>query len=142
MKHKTITLPQLGALHALFKKRGFSDEDRHDFIREYTNDRTESSKELTFDEASTLIQRLSGTEAKQNDEARLTVGNIYKLSLHISCLNKGFESDNPDEKRMNYAKINRFCKERTKFRKLLTRMSLTELKEVKKQFEAMIAKEK
>ena len=42
---------------------------------------------------------------------------------------------------MNKAKINQFCRTRSKFRKNLTEMSMEELKEVKRQFEAMARKE-
>ena len=42
---------------------------------------------------------------------------------------------------MNKAKINIFCRQRTKFRKNLTAMTLPELKAVKKQLEAIARKE-
>jgi len=42
---------------------------------------------------------------------------------------------------MNFAKINIFCRQRTKFRKNLTVMTMEELKEVKKQMEAIARKE-
>ncbi len=43
---------------------------------------------------------------------------------------------------MNNAKINQYCRENSKFRKPLTERTLIELKEVKRQFEAMARKEK
>ena len=42
---------------------------------------------------------------------------------------------------MNKAKINQFCRNRSKFRKPITEMTLEELKEVKRQFEALARKE-
>ncbi|KAA6339747.1 hypothetical protein EZS27_012345 [termite gut metagenome] len=143
MKQLPITSQQLRALHVVFTQKGFSKEDRCDFIQNYTEGRTESSKELTLEEARNILAYFMDDKKGDNQEqARGIVGSIYKLSLQISCLNKGYGSEREEERRMNYAKINHFCKERTEFRKPLTGMSLEELKKVKKQFEALKGKER
>ena len=59
----------------------------------------------------------------------------------ISFLNKDFPNDTPEDFEMNKAKINVFCRTRSKFRKPITEMTLEELKEVKRQFEALARKE-
>ena len=74
-------------------------------------------------------------------EARKVVKQIFSLSFHISCLNKNYTNETEADFEMNKAKINQFCRTRSKFRKPLTEMSLEELKEVKRQFEAMARKE-
>jgi hypothetical protein len=138
-----ITPQQLRALHAVFTKKGFPEEDRREFIKNYTAGQAESCKELTLEAARDILARLmEDKKESEQRQARRIVGSIYKLSLQISCLNKGYGSGTEEERRMNYAKINHFCKERTEFRKALTVMNPEELKKVKKQFEALFDKER
>ena len=46
--------------------------------------------------------------------------------------------DTWEDKMMNIAKINRFCRERGTVKKNITEMTLPELKKTRKQFEAML----
>ena len=48
--------------------------------------------------------------------------------------------DSPEDKAMNYAVINKFCRERGTVKKDITLMNLQELNRTKKQFEAMLSK--
>lgn len=143
MKERPITPQQIKALHAQFRQMGFSDEDRHGFISNFTSGRTESTGGLTKDEAGLLLTRFNREKTDRiRQEARKIVKSIFSLSFRIGCLNRGFTNDTPEDYEMNKAKINQFCREHSKFRKPLTEMTLTELKEVKRQFEAMARKEK
>lgn len=143
MKANPVTPQQLKALHATFHTMGYDDEDRHDFISQFTNGRTSSTKELTADEACHLLEKLNGDKRQRaQKESKAVLRSIYSLSMQISFLNKDYTSDTEEERQMNFAKINRFCLDRTKFRKAVTRMmTLPELKEVKKQLEAIARKE-
>lgn len=145
MKEQLITSAQLKAMQTIFSRNGWNSEERHEFIENYTDGRTSSTKELTFSEVKALLRSFNGNEATeqrhQQKEAKELVAAINKLSYGISFLNKGFSSDNIDDRKMNYAKINLFCRNRTVFRKDLTKMSVEELKEVHKQFEALHHKE-
>lgn len=141
-KDKPISPQQLKALQACFGKMGMDADERHGFIHQFTDGRVSSTKELTFDEARLMLSRLNENRDKQNPEEILKlVKAIYHLSMRISFLNRDFPSDNVADFKMNKAKINIFCRNRTKYRKNLTRMSITELKEVKKQLEAIAYKE-
>ena len=141
-KDKPISPQQLKALHATFHIKGFDDDDRHDFIAHYTDSRVSSTKELTFDEARRMLSSLNGDRIKQNrEEARAVCRSIYSLSMKVSFLNKDYPAETEEDRRMNFAKINVFCRQRTKFRKNLTVMTLDELKDVKKQLEAIARKE-
>ena len=142
MKDKRITPQQIKALHVQFRRMGFDDEDRHRFISDYTGGRTDSTAALTMNEARTLLNRILKDESERlKRAARTTVRQIFALSFRISFLNKGYGNDTPEDYEMNKAKINKFCKTRTKFRKPLTEMTLEELKDVKRQFEALARKE-
>lgn len=142
MKERLITPQQIKALQAQFHKMGFTDEDRHGFISQFTAGRTDSTAGLTKEEAGLLLTRFNRESADRiRREARAVVKQIFSLSFRISCLNRNYTNDTPEDFEMNKAKINQFCRTRSKFRKNLTEMSLAELKEVKCQFEAMARKE-
>ena len=142
MKIRKITPQQIKALHAQFRRMGFNDEDRHGFISQFTEGRTDSTAGLTKEEAGLLLTRLNREETDRlRKEARSLVKQIFSLSFPISFLNKDFPNDTPEDFEMNKAKINQFCRTRSKFRKPITEMTLEELKEVKRQFEALARKE-
>lgn len=143
MKERPVTPQQIKALQAQFYKMGFSEEDRHGFISQFTSGRTNSTAGLTKEEAALLLSRFNKESADRvRKEARALVKQIFSLSFRISCLNRNYTNETPEDFEMNKAKINQFCRTRSKFRKNLTEMSLKELKEVKRQFEAMARKEK
>lgn len=142
MKIRKITPQQIKALHAQFRRMGFNDEDRHGFISQFTEGRTDSTAGLTKEEAGLLLTRLNREETDRlRKEARSLVKQIFSLSFRISFLNKDFPNDTPEDFEMNKAKINVFCRTRSKFRKPITEITLEELKEVKRQFEALARKE-
>lgn len=142
-KGKTITPQQLRALQACFSKLGFDEEERHGFIAQFTNERVQSTKELTFDEALHMLSALNeDKEKKIKAAAKKVVGEIYGLSLKISFLNKDFNIDTPEDFEMNKAKINVFSRQRSACHKNTTEMSLEELKAFKNQLEAILHKEK
>lgn len=141
-KDKPVSPQQLKALHATFHALGMDDENRHNHIAHFTAGRTASTRELTFDEARRLLEQLNGDRSrKRQEEAKVLCRSIYALSLRIPFLNKDYATDNEADFEMNKAKINQFCRQRTKFRKNLTLMTLEELKDVKKQLEAIARKE-
>lgn len=140
---KPVTAQQIKALHATFRGLGMDEENRHNFIAHYTDGRTSSTKELTMEEARRLLENLERSRREAyRMEAQHVCKQIYALSFQISFLNKGYSSESVEEFEMNKAKINVFCRQRTKSRKNLTEMTLSELKEVKKQMEAIARKEK
>lgn len=145
IKDKLITPGQMKALHATFRRIGMDDEARHGCIHEFTSGRTQSSKDLTMREARQLLDRLNPMDDKakalQQTEARNTFRDIYRLSFLIPQLNQGFTSDSEEEYQMNVAKLNLWARKYTKARKDVTRMTLWELQETKKQLEAFMRRE-
>lgn len=144
-KDQPITSAQIKALQVVFSRKGFTSDDRHDFISGYTGGRTSSTRELTMTEAAQLFRSLGGMSNQEKQErqekARKLVGSIYKLSLQINFLNKGYDNRNPDDFEMNKAKLNKFCRERTAAHKNLTGMTLEELTATKKQLESILRKQ-
>lgn len=144
-REKNITAAQLKALHTWFSRQGWDADRRHDFISTYTDGRTCSTRELTLREAADLLTRLG---REQNEltrnmlrcEARALLRSIYYLSLRIPFLNQGFDSGSKDDFEMNKAKLNLWARRYTKCRKDVTRMDLDELRETKRQLEAIVRK--
>lgn len=142
---RMITPMQLKALHTAFTRAGWDDEQRHEFIHQYTDGRTDSTKELTLEEAKGILDKFNKDAEKirqiKQQEAKNILRCIYHLSMQISFLNKGFTSDTAEDREMNKAKINIWARKHTKFRKNITLMTVEELADVKKQLEAIARKE-
>lgn len=142
IKDKTISPQQLKALHAAFRRIGMDDDARHDCISSFTEGRTQSSKDLSFDEARRLIASLNEDQAeKAREEAKKLVKAIFGLSFQISFLNKGFTNDTEEEFNMNKAKLNMFARSKSASHKNVSEMYLSELKAFKKQLEAIAHRE-
>lgn len=143
--NKSITAQQLKALHATFRTLRMDADARHGCIYSFTSGRTQSSKELTMEEARQLLEKLNPMDDKsrqlQHREAQMLFRDIYRLSFLIPQLNQGFTSDSEEEYRMNVAKLNVWARKYTKARKDVTRMALWELQETKKQLEAFMRRE-
>lgn len=140
--NKPITAQQLKALHAAFRRIGMDDDARHDCISAFTEGRTQSSKDLSFDEARRLITLLNVDQAeKAREEAKKLVKAIFGLSFQISFLNKGFNNDTEVELKMNIAKLNVFARTKSASHKNVSEMYLSELKAFKKQLEAIAHRE-
>lgn len=144
-REKPITAAQLKALHTWFSRQGWDADRRHDFIDTYTGGRTRSTRELTLREAADLLTRL-GREQDEHlrlmvrREVRTLLRSIYYLSLRIPFLNQGFDSGSKDDFEMNKAKLNLWARRYTKCRKDITRMNLEELRDAKRQLEAIVRK--
>lgn len=142
-KDKTISPGQLKALHATFHRIGMDADARHDCISAFTDGRTQSSRELSFDEARRLLESLNEDQVeKARQEAKSLVKAIFCLSFQISFLNKGYANDTQEEFQMNIAKLNVFARNKSASRKNVSEMYLSELKAFKKQLEAVAHKEK
>lgn len=146
IKDKPITPPQLKALHAAFNAHGMDDDAKHDCIGDFTSGRTISSKELTMNEARLLISRLNQEDEQvrkmMQEEARTLCRSINFLASQISFLNKDYPADTEEDREMNKAKLNVWARKYSKFRKNIQQLNVAELKEVKKQLEAIARKEK
>lgn len=141
-KEKPVSPQQLKALHACFRKAGMDEENRHNYIHHFTSGRTDSTKELTFDEARRILTAFnSDRERMLQKEAAALLRAIYFLSTRISFLNKDYPAETEADYEMNKAKIDVFCRQRSKCRKNIRQMNVEELREVKKQLEAIARKE-
>lgn len=81
-KDKPISPQQMKALHATFHRIGLDADARHECISAFTDGRTQSSKELYFDEARRLLALLNEDQVeKAREEAKKLVKAIFCLSF-------------------------------------------------------------
>lgn len=123
-----INSGQLSKLHVLLHRLGWMD-DKKTIISQITNGRTESSRELTFEEGRDLLRQLS-----EYDPAERMKSLIFSLAYRANII---YGSSGIDKK-INAAKLNLFLKERGSVKKELNAMSYPELIKTHKQFEAIV----
>ncbi len=109
-------------LMTLFSKLGYSDEDRHDLIWEYTRGRTESSKELTSVEVDELCIAFS----REDDEKELK---RRKRSIILRIAQK-VGIHNPQD----WQRFNHFMNTKSIYMKPLCEYNLEELDRLIRQF--------
>lgn len=142
MREKMISKAQITKIQTMLSRLGFSAEDRHELISTLTHNRASSTKDLTSKEAIYLINYLEGKispksvqeQQEYQEQCKNEVAAIYRLSYMVGMS----YGDTWEDKMMNIAKINRFCRERGTVKKNITEMTLPELQKTRKQFEAML----
>lgn len=132
-----VTTAQIKKIHVLLRQKGLMDE-KATMASSISDGRTQSTKELSRDEAKRLITFLMD----ENAEIRLKTKNIY-LAIWGLAWNMGIIYGETDEDhQMNKAKLNLSCRVRGSVKKNLTEMNLPELQKTHRQFEAMYSKYK
>lgn len=134
---KLISKAQIIAVHAILNKYGLL-EYKHDYIKELTGGRTESAKELTYDEAAqffTMFNSHSDTTLEY-ERSKMALKAIWKIAWQMGII----YGQSPEDHEMNKAKLNQFCRERGTVKKNLTAMNSFELHKTHRQFEAMLHK--
>ena len=109
--------PQIGKLHVLLNKLGLIEEKKA-IIDSASNGRTESSKELSFEEAKSLIRLLV-----EYDPSERLKSLIFSLAYQAGVIYGSTDTD----KKINTAKLNLFIKERGAIKKELNSMDYKEL---------------
>lgn len=127
---KLITKPQLQKLHILLRSLGWL-EDKKGIIMYITHNRTDSSRELTYEEAKDLIKQLA-----DKDPVEVLRDAIFKTAYSCGIT----YGDTREDHKMNLAKINMFCRERGTVKKDLYKQTYEELAKTLKQFKAIYSK--
>ncbi|WP_370860938.1 hypothetical protein [Parabacteroides faecis] len=129
---RQVTTPQLKKIHTLLGQLGLMDS-KPEIVNSFTDGRTESSREMMLSEAKALIEWLMGTQERTS-----IIRRIWHLAYEMEIIIPGDQN----EKAMNVAKLDTFCKERGTVKKAISAQSLKEIKRTAKQFEAMYNKHK
>lgn len=125
---KYASKPQIAKIHVLFGQLGLM-ESKKEIVSDFSNGRTESSKELSFDEAKLLIIRLA-----EHSPAERMKSLIFSLAYQSDII----YGNTGEDKKINAAKLNLFLKERGAVKKELNAMSYPELVKTHRQFEAIV----
>ena len=125
---KPASKPQLSKIHVLLNKLGLTDQ-KAEIMYNFSNGRTQSSKELTADEARRLISSLCEYDPQERLKSL-----IFSLGYQSGILYGSTSTD----KKINVAKLNLFLKERGAVKKELNAMNYTELIRTHRQFEAIV----
>ena len=121
------TQPQIAKLHVLLNNLGLKDQ-KAEIVYNLTDGRTQSSKELTIEEARRLIINLA-----EYDPGERLKSLIFSLAYQAGII----YGSSKDDKKMNAAKLNMFLRERGAVKKDLSVMVYKELISVHRQFEAI-----
>ena len=127
-----ITKHQIKMIHTLLNNHRLMKYKR-EIIASYTDGRTESSREMTREEAQYMINRLAANDPLQRMRRK-----VFSLAREMGMIWGETKEDN----RMNAAKINRFLKSRGAVKKPLNKLKYEELQQVVSQFRAMADKAK
>ncbi|MGV3588116.1 MAG: phage protein GemA/Gp16 family protein [Adhaeribacter sp.] len=125
-------------LHLLLGKAGLMDE-KPELVSFYTNGRTTSSRELTYQEADKLIKYLESiTQSKQ--KATAESADKMRKNIIAICYELGWiePSDNPEERKINMAAIDSFIKQRGYLKKPLNDFTPKELPKLVSQFKQIL----
>lgn len=124
---KRITAAQLRMLHVQLRNSGIISEKK-EIISEYTNGRTDSSRELTINEANDLLRALCRNDSRQNE-----IKAIWHLAYEMGFI----YGSSRDDRKMNSAKLDSFCLSRGTVKKPINKQSLIEVRRTHRQFERM-----
>ncbi len=128
MQQTNITKEQLKKIHVLLSQLHLMDEKK-DIIKAITGNRTESSRELTYNEAKVLLGRLSVYDSNNRMRRK-----VFALAYEAGII----WGDTPEDKRMNAAKLNTFLKARGTVKKELNALTANDLVKTISQFQQIV----
>lgn len=120
--------PQIAKIHVLLTQLNLMDSKKQ-IVSEFSNGRTSSSKELSFQEAKQLISRLAEHSPTERMKSL-----VFSLAYQAGII----YGSSGEDKKINAAKLNLFLKERGAVKKELNAMTYPELIRVHRQFEAIV----
>jgi hypothetical protein len=125
---KPITPAQLKKIHVLLNQMGRM-EYKSDMVHSLTDGRATSTKDLTMNEAKAFIEYLAQFDG--NDRMR-------KKVIALAYETEIIYGNSPEDKLMNYAKLDQFLIKRGAVKKKLNLLTRDELLKVCSQMEAML----
>jgi hypothetical protein len=125
---QTATTPQITKIHVLLSSLGIT-EQKAEIVYNLSNGRTESTKQLTVDEARRLISSLSEYDPKERIKSV-----IFSLAYKCGII----YGSTADDKKNECCKTEYVFKRSGSGKKLLNDMTYIELVKTHRQFEAML----
>lgn len=122
-----VTKPQIQKIHMMFKSLGIM-KVKETIVLNFTEQRTSSTKQLTFNEAKALLTFLCDFDPKEKQ-----IKAIRLLAYRCGII----YGDTPEDIKINNAKLNLFLKSNGTVKKDLYQQSLEELINTHKQLSAI-----
>ena len=123
-----ITKAQITKIHVLFSQMNLL-EDKKEFVKQFSNGRVTSTKDMEINEARGLLKYLSDYDPLEAMRRR-----VFHLAYDAGII----YGATPEDKRMNSAKLSKFLKERGAVKKELNKMDKAELQKTVGQFQQII----
>ncbi len=138
---QTISPPQNRRLHQLLPQAGIDAIDKKALVKEFSNGRTESSRELLMNEAQLLIRHLEASlgliatapTAEQDEASDLMRRKILSLAHEMRW-------EIPATGKVDMGRVNGWCQARGFGKKVLNDYSHAELTKLLSQFKIMYSK--
>lgn len=142
--YKPVTTAQIKKIYTLMTQQGIKENEKETIVMSLTDWRTQSVKNMTCREASTLIAFLLGkfkpgasvNTGAYEEKRRAAFKGIYALAWKMDII----YGDSDEDYQMNIAKLNMFCRSRGTVKKNLTEQTHDEMRRTHRQFEAIYRK--
>jgi len=132
---KSVTAAQIKKIHILLRERNLMDK-KEKLLLEFSDEWAVSTKDLTRVEAKRLITFLTKELDEIEGKMKGLANSIWKIAWDMGIIYGNTE----DDRKMNIAKLNMFCRQRGTVKRNLTEQSFGELKKTHRQFKAMYNK--
>lgn len=130
----SVTKKQIRAIHATIKAKGLQDQKK-DIILNASEGRTESSSDLTYEEAHTLLKFLN-TENKNNQSTDRMIRKLMAMAYDLRWIESfTFVRDHKTFKRNDFSKVYEWVRKYGYLGKELKEYSYQELPKLLSQFE-------
>jgi hypothetical protein len=123
-----ISAAQIQKIHAQLNTLGLMD-DKKLYVGQYTSGRTYSTRDMSMDEATDLIQHFAAIDPRESH---------IKAVKRLAYSAKIIFGDSYEDHKMNDAKLDKFLTEKGTVKKQLKSQTLEELKKTHRQFEAIV----
>lgn len=125
---KPISKAQISKFHVLLSQLKLQ-ESKADFIAEFSKGRATSTKDLSMQEATAMLNFIS-----EYDPCNKMRRKVYALAYESGII----YGDTPEDKKMNHVKLSNFLIEKGTVKKQLAKMNKAELIKTINQFEQII----
>jgi hypothetical protein len=121
---------------ALINRLGLDKEQVEDFVYQYTNARTSSTKDMIIPECQAFINHLNNLVANAPVDPNFEKANKMRRKIISICYEMGWT--NPRTGKIDMQKVNNFCTNRTFDHKPLNDYTISELPKLVTQFEKVL----
>lgn len=134
---KPVTNEQLRAIHAALHGKGLL-ENKREMVSSFTNGRSDSSKDLTHDEAAELLRSLNDYKPKEDPRDKM-IRSIIAMAREMGVVSRESRvgTNGVIEWKSNYDKLNEWMLTKSTCKKPLREYTYAELPKLVTQYRAI-----